>query len=55
MSSYGYVNPGGQEAISSEIIHRIKGYFEAKKLMRECQNLSLFIALKHFSDEIVMK
>ena len=50
--SYGYVT--SPEAIKNEVIHRVKGYFEAKALMKSCKNLSLFVALKHFADEIVM-
>ena len=49
---YGYVNPKGQEAIKNEILYQVKAYFEAKELMRTCKNLHVFIALKHFCEEI---
>jgi hypothetical protein len=52
---YGYVNPGGEQAVKSELSHRLGAYLEAKKMMKACKNMSLFIALKHFSDEISMK
>ncbi|MDD5288319.1 MAG: hypothetical protein PHY28_04325 [Dehalococcoidales bacterium] len=52
---YGYVNPGGELAVKNELSHRLGAYLEAKKMMKACKNMSLFIALKHFSDEISMK
>jgi GTP-binding protein EngB required for normal cell division len=51
--NYGYVN-ASEQAVKSELRHRLEAYLETKELMKQCKNLSLFIALKHFKDSIRM-
>jgi hypothetical protein len=51
--NYGYVT--SEQAVKSELRYRLEAYLETRELMRQCKNLSLFIALKHFQDEIIMK
>jgi len=50
---YGYVNPGGQEAVINELVYRFKAYQEAKVLMKRVKNLSLVVALNKFAEGMV--
>lgn len=52
--NYGYVNASEQD-VKSELRHRLAAYLEVCEIMKSCKNLSLFIALKHFKDKIILK
>jgi len=52
MQYYSYINGGGQEAIKNELVYKLKAYLEAKELMKSCQNLHIYIALKNLCEEL---
>jgi hypothetical protein len=52
MLEYGYVNPGGQEAIQREIVYRLKVYMEARRVIQNTWSPHVVSAMRKLQREI---